>query len=91
VGRFMQMMWRLNFFVFFVCLVMRNDYVLYYICPMHTLFTLFVYFSLLLAGLRPTQLHFGIRATHRTDFGRFRTSRIGFGVILPIGRGLFWV
>ena len=47
VPRFMQMMWRLNFFVFFCCLVLRNDYVLYYICPMHTLFTLFVYFSLL--------------------------------------------
>lgn len=47
VPRFMQMMWRLNFFVFFTCLVLRNDYVLYYICPMHTLFTLFVYFSLL--------------------------------------------
>ena len=48
VPRFMQMMWRLNFFVFFACLVLRNDYVLYYICPMHTLFTLFVYFSLLI-------------------------------------------
>ena len=47
VPRFMQMMWRLNFFVFFACLVMNNDYMLYYICPMHTLFTLFVYFSLL--------------------------------------------
>ena len=34
--RFWQMMWRLNFFVFFTCLVMRNDYTLYYICPMHT-------------------------------------------------------
>ena len=45
--RFAQMMWRLNFFVFFCCVVMRNDYVLYYICPMHTLFTLFVYFALL--------------------------------------------
>lgn len=45
--RFWQMMWRLNFFVFFTCITMRNDYTLYYICPMHTLFTLFVYFSLL--------------------------------------------
>lgn len=44
--RFAQMMWRLNFFVFFVCLAMRNDYVLYYICPMHTLFTWAVYFAL---------------------------------------------
>jgi len=48
VGRFSQMMWRLNFFVLFVCIALRNDYVLYYICPMHTLFTLFVYFSLLI-------------------------------------------
>jgi len=46
--RFWQMMWRLNFFVLFVCIALRNDYVLYYICPMHTLFTLFVYFSLLI-------------------------------------------
>jgi len=28
-------------------------------------------------------LDFGIRVTPRTDFGRFRTSRIGFGVICP--------
>ena len=42
------MMWRLNFFrLFRVPRLMRNDYTLYYICPMHTLFTLFVYFSLL--------------------------------------------
>ncbi|GJM93816.1 hypothetical protein PR202_ga10405 [Eleusine coracana subsp. coracana] len=39
----MQMMWRLNFFVAFCCIVLDNDYMLYYICPMHTLFTLMVY------------------------------------------------
>ncbi len=33
------MMWRLNFLVLFCCIVLRNDYMLYYICPMHTLFT----------------------------------------------------
>ena len=44
--RFAQMMWRLNFFVLVTCLVMKNDYMLYYICPMHTLFTLFVYGAL---------------------------------------------
>jgi len=38
-----QMMWRLNFLVFFACIVLKNDYMLYYICPMHTLFTLMVY------------------------------------------------
>jgi hypothetical protein len=37
--RFVQMMWRLNFFVFFVCITMNNEYMLYYICPMHTFFT----------------------------------------------------
>lgn len=39
VCRFFQMMWRLNFLVVFTCIVMRNDYMLYYICPMHTIFT----------------------------------------------------
>ena len=52
--RFAQMMWRLNFFVFFVCLAMRNDYVLYYICPMHTLFTCAVYLRSRRPGTTPT-------------------------------------
>lgn len=43
LGRFCQMMWRLNFFVFFACVALRNSYVLYYICPMHTLFTIMLY------------------------------------------------
>ncbi|KAL3905035.1 MAG: hypothetical protein SGPRY_011062 [Prymnesium sp.] len=47
IQRFAQMMWRLNFFVFFVCVTMNNEYMLYYICAMHTFFTWLVYFSLL--------------------------------------------
>ncbi|PIN23602.1 O-acetyltransferase [Handroanthus impetiginosus] len=46
VARFAQMMWRLNFFVIFCCIVLNNDYMLYYICPMHTLFTVMVYGAL---------------------------------------------
>jgi hypothetical protein len=46
IGRFCQMMWRLNFMVFFCCVVLQNSYMLYYICPMHTIFTVFVYVSL---------------------------------------------
>ncbi|XP_019178198.1 PREDICTED: protein REDUCED WALL ACETYLATION 3-like [Ipomoea nil] len=46
LARFAQMMWRLNFFVIFCCIVLNNDYMLYYICPMHTLFTLMVYGTL---------------------------------------------
>ena len=43
--RFMQMMWRLNFFVFFVCATLKNEYMLYYICAMHTFFTWLVFFT----------------------------------------------
>ncbi|KAI8568326.1 hypothetical protein RHMOL_Rhmol02G0189800 [Rhododendron molle] len=46
LARFAQMMWRLNFFVAFCCIVLNNDYMLYYICPMHTLFTVMVYGAL---------------------------------------------
>lgn len=46
LARFAQMMLRLNFFVAFCCIVLSNDYMLYYICPMHTLFTLMVYGAL---------------------------------------------
>ncbi|KAL3505603.1 hypothetical protein ACH5RR_030985 [Cinchona calisaya] len=46
IARFAQMMWRLNFLVLFCCIVLNNNYVLYYICPMHTLFTLMVYGAL---------------------------------------------
>lgn len=48
LARFIQMMWRLNFLVLFCCIVLNNDYVLYYICPMHTLFTLMVYVALVI-------------------------------------------
>lgn len=50
VVRFVQMMWRLNFLVVFACIVLRNDYMLYYICPMHTIFTIGVYASLGIAS-----------------------------------------
>eukprot|EP00930_Biecheleria_cincta_P044594 TRINITY_DN3068_c0_g2_i1.p1 TRINITY_DN3068_c0_g2~~TRINITY_DN3068_c0_g2_i1.p1 ORF type:complete len:582 (-),score=68.55 TRINITY_DN3068_c0_g2_i1:117-1862(-) len=40
--RTVQMLFRLNFLGFIVCVVLNNEYMLYYICPMHTLFTLFV-------------------------------------------------
>ncbi|GAB4818564.1 hypothetical protein N2152v2_005610 [Parachlorella kessleri] len=46
LGRFVQMMWRLNFLVIFCCLVLNNSYMLYYICPMHTIFTVLVYAAL---------------------------------------------
>lgn len=40
--RTVQMLFRLNFLGIVVCIVLRNEYMLYYICAMHTLFTVFV-------------------------------------------------
>ena len=34
--RVLQMLWRLNFLVAMLCLVMGNTYILYYICLLHT-------------------------------------------------------
>lgn len=45
-GRILAQMWRLNFFVLLLCCGLRNSYMLYYICPMHTLFTLLVYVAM---------------------------------------------
>eukprot|EP00804_Cyclotella_cryptica_P021777 CCRYP_000772-RB/>CCRYP_000772-RB protein AED:0.08 eAED:0.08 QI:194/0.75/0.8/1/1/1/5/77/1048 len=41
--RVLQMLWRLNFLVVFLCLTHGNSYILYYICPLHTFFFLIVY------------------------------------------------
>jgi len=42
VRRTLQMLFRLNFLGFVVCIGLNNEYMLYYICAMHTLFTVFV-------------------------------------------------
>uniref|UniRef100_A0A7S2WUZ9 Cas1p 10 TM acyl transferase domain-containing protein n=1 Tax=Rhizochromulina marina TaxID=1034831 RepID=A0A7S2WUZ9_9STRA len=44
--RVVQMLWRLNFLVVILCLVMGNTYILYYICPLHTFFFLMVYVAM---------------------------------------------
>lgn len=46
MNRFVAMQWRLNFMVTWTCAILGNEYMLYYICPLHTLFTLFIYFGL---------------------------------------------
>ena len=44
--RVMQMLWRLNFLVVFLCLSQGTSYILYYICPLHTYFFFMVYFTM---------------------------------------------
>jgi hypothetical protein len=44
--RVLQMLWRLNFLVLFLCLSQGTTYLLYYICPLHTYFFFMVYFTM---------------------------------------------
>ena len=41
--RVLQMLWRLNFLVTFLCLTQGTTYILYYICLLHTYYFLMVY------------------------------------------------
>lgn len=41
--RVLQMLWRLNFLVIFLCLSQGTTYILYYICLLHTYFFMMVY------------------------------------------------
>ena len=47
--RVMQMLWRLNFLVIFLCLTQGTTYILYYICLLHTYFFLMVYATMRIA------------------------------------------
>ena len=48
INRFATMQFRLNFLAFCVCGIMNNEYMLYYICMLHTCFTVMIYASLFL-------------------------------------------
>eukprot|EP01088_Endostelium_zonatum_P001415 TRINITY_DN11719_c0_g1_i1.p1 TRINITY_DN11719_c0_g1~~TRINITY_DN11719_c0_g1_i1.p1 ORF type:complete len:606 (-),score=57.22 TRINITY_DN11719_c0_g1_i1:5-1822(-) len=41
--RFIKMLFRLNFMVTIMCLLLNNEYMLYYICPLHTWWFLVVF------------------------------------------------
>ena len=47
--RVVQMLWRLNFLVIFLCLSQGTTYILYYICLLHTYFFLMVYVTMRIA------------------------------------------
>jgi N-acetylneuraminate 9-O-acetyltransferase len=46
--RVVQMLWRLNFAVFFLMMIHGNTYILYYICPLHTFYFSMVYVTMYL-------------------------------------------
>ena len=45
----LQMMWRLNFVVSLLCMSLGNEYILYYICPLHTFYFVLVYVTMRVA------------------------------------------
>eukprot|EP01087_Luapelamoeba_hula_P005437 TRINITY_DN1551_c1_g1_i1.p1 TRINITY_DN1551_c1_g1~~TRINITY_DN1551_c1_g1_i1.p1 ORF type:complete len:990 (-),score=199.24 TRINITY_DN1551_c1_g1_i1:53-3022(-) len=47
VVRLSKMMFRLNFLVLLMCATMQNEYMLYYICALHTMIFLLTYLSML--------------------------------------------
>ena len=51
-SRLMKLFFRLNFFVFFVCVAMNREYMQYYVCALHTTFFLFVYAFMAVASDR---------------------------------------
>lgn len=60
VIRVIQMLWRLNFLVLFLCLSQGTTYILYYICPLHTYFFLMVY-ATMRVGKHLNYTKYGIR------------------------------
>mmetsp|Transcript_7865 Transcript_7865/g.14820 ORF Transcript_7865/g.14820 Transcript_7865/m.14820 type:complete len:1065 (-) Transcript_7865:25-3219(-) len=58
--RVIQMLWRLNFLVVFLCLSQGTTYILYYICPLHTYYFLMVY-AAMRVGKRLNYSKFGLR------------------------------
>jgi N-acetylneuraminate 9-O-acetyltransferase len=44
--RVLQMLWRLNFLVLFLCLTQGTTYILYYICLLHTYYFMLVYVTM---------------------------------------------
>ena len=46
IVRILKMLFRLNFLVIFIIMTMRNEYMLYYICALHTLVFLLVYLGM---------------------------------------------
>ena len=79
--RVLQMIWRLNFLVFFLCLSQGTTYILYYICPLHTFYFFLVYFTMATA-----------KTLNYSKFGlRLKLAVIAFAIFLiwDVNLGLF--
>jgi N-acetylneuraminate 9-O-acetyltransferase len=80
VVRLLQMLWRLNFLVLLLCMLLGNTYILYYICPLHTFYFLVVYATMRL-----------LPATNYTTAVRFKLLAVAAVIYLiwDLDLGLF--
>lgn len=64
IVRMVQILWRLNFLVFWLCVTQGTPYILYYICPLHTLGYVLVYVTMRMYGTNSNVNYslWGIRA-----------------------------
>jgi hypothetical protein len=60
VVRVLQMMWRLNFLVFWLCCTQGTTYILYFVCILHSFYFLIVYVTMYL-GRRLNYTRMGLR------------------------------
>lgn len=90
VVRLLRMLFRLNFLVTFICWVVNTEYMLYYICPMHTFWFLVVYFFMLILNSKnnePKWMYGKFAALFVTIFLLWDVSGFGeivFGLFYPI-------
>jgi hypothetical protein len=70
--RVLQMLWRLNFLVLFLCLTQGTTYILYYICILHTYFFLMVYAT----------MRIGHTKNHTKWWVRIKMAVLGLAIFL---------
>eukprot|EP00980_Cylindrotheca_fusiformis_P001454 scaffold345_cov134-Cylindrotheca_fusiformis.AAC.65 len=70
--RVLQMLWRLNFLVLFLCLTQGTTYILYYICLLHTYFFLMVY----------VVMRIGYKNNHTKWWVRIKMILLGLAIFL---------
>jgi N-acetylneuraminate 9-O-acetyltransferase len=101
--RVVQMLWRLNFLVLFLCLTQGTTYILYYICLLHTYFFFMVYVTMRI-GCKQNYTKWWIRIKLAVlavviflvwdcDFGLFKLLHYPFFGETPMmgaGAGAMW-
>jgi hypothetical protein len=81
--RVMQMLWRLNFLVLFLCLTQGTTFILYYICLLHTYYFFMVYII----------MRIGHQQNHTKWWVRIKLGALAFAIFLvwDCNLGLFQV